>query len=276
MANGILPAFLSSAPHVAVIRLAGLIAPPGGGFRGGTLSLETMAGPIAQAFAGRRLTAVALAINSPGGSPVQSSLIAGRIRALAAEKQLPVTAFVQDLGASGGYWLACAGDEIYCDESSILGSIGVVSAGFGFGRALARLGIERRLYTSGERKALLDPFGPEREEDVARLRAVQAEIHESFKAWVRERRGKRLKAPEAELFTGEFWTGRRAVSLGLADGIGELRTTMRQRYGEKVRFSVFGAPRKPFWTRFVPGTDSLAAAVTEQLAERAAFSRYGL
>ncbi len=276
MAYGILPGFLSSAPRVAVIRLAGIIAPPGGALRAGGLSLEALAGPIAQAFAVKRLTAVALAINSPGGSPVQSSLIAGRIRAMAEEKKLPVTAFVQDVGASGGYWLACAGDEIYCDESSILGSIGVISAGFGFGRALARLGIERRLYTSGTRKSLLDPFGPEREEDVARLRAVQEEIHESFKAWVRTRRGPRLKAPEEELFTGEFWTGRRAVSLGLADGIGELRATMRQRYGEKVRFSVFGAPRKPFWARFVPGSDSLTSAVAEQLAERAAFSRYGL
>jgi signal peptide peptidase SppA len=276
MANVTFPGFLSSAPRVAVIRLAGIIAPPAGGLRAGGLSLEALAGPIAQAFSLRRVTAVALAINSPGGSPVQSSLIAGRIRAMAEEKKLPVTAFVQDVGASGGYWLACAGDEIHCDESSILGSIGVVSAGFGFGRAMARLGIERRLYTAGTQKSLLDPFGPEREEDVARLRAVQAEIHESFKAWVRLRRGQRLKAPEDELFTGAFWTGRRAVSLGLADGIGELRATMRQRYGEKVRFAVFGTPRKPFWARFVPGTDSLAAAIAGQLAERAAFSRYGL
>jgi signal peptide peptidase SppA len=235
-----------------------------------------MAGPIARAFAVRRLAGVALAINSPGGSPVQSSLIAGRIRALAEEKKLPVTAFVQDVGASGGYWLACAADEIFCDESSILGSIGVVSAGFGFGRALARLGIERRLYTAGERKSLLDPFGPEREEDVARLRAVQQDIHDAFKAWVRGRRAGRLKAPEEELFTGEFWTGRRAVALGIADGLGELRTTMRARHGEKVRFAVFGGPRKPWWARFLPGAETLAASVTETLAERAAFARYGL
>jgi ClpP class serine protease len=275
MAALALPGFITRSPVVGVIRLAGIIAPPGG-VRAGALSLESMAGPIARAFGVRRLAEVALAINSPGGSPVQSSLIAGRIRALAEEKALCVTSFVQDVGASGGYWLACAGDEILCDESSILGSIGVVSAGFGFGRALARLGVERRLYTAGTRKMLLDPFGPEREEDVARLRAVQADIHDSFKAWVRARRGDRLKAPEEELFSGEFWTGRRAVALGLADGIGELRATMRQRHGEKVRFAVFGAPRKPFWARFVPGSESLAGAVADTLAERAAFARYGL
>jgi ClpP class serine protease len=275
MAEGMLPGFLTRAPRVSVIRLAGLIAPPGG-VRAGALSLESMAGPIARAFAVRRLAEVALAINSPGGSPVQSSLIAGRIRALAEEKGVRVTSFVQDVGASGGYWLACAGDEIFCDESSILGSIGVVSAGFGFGRALARLGIERRLYTAGARKMLLDPFGPEREEEVARLRAVQAEIHESFKAWVRARRSTRLKASEEELFSGEFWPGRRAVALGLADGIGELRATMRARHGERVRFAVFGAPRKPFWMRFLPGSDGLAAALVDTLAERAAFARYGL
>ncbi|WP_144186515.1 S49 family peptidase [Elioraea rosea] len=275
MAQSIVPAFLSRAPTVAVIRLAGLIAPPSG-FRAGSLSLEGMAGAIGRAFAVRRLAGVALAINSPGGSPVQSSLIAGRIRAMAEEKKLPVTSFVQDVGASGGYWLACAGDEIFCDESSILGSIGVISAGFGFGRAMTRLGIERRLYTSGERKSLLDPFGPEREEDVARLRAVQQDIHQSFKAWVRLRRGQRLKAPEEQLFTGEFWTGRRAVELGLADGIGELRTTMRQRHGEKVRFAVFGGPRRPWWARFVPGADTLATAAADTVAERIAFARYGL
>jgi len=270
-----LPGFIARTPTVAVIRLAGLIAPPGG-VRGGGLSLETMAGPIARAFATRRLAEVALAINSPGGSPVQSNLIGGRIRAMAEEKSARVTSFVQDVGASGGYWLACAGDEILCDESSILGSIGVVAAGFGFGRALARLGVERRLYTAGSRKMLLDPFGPEREEDVARLRAVQAEIHDSFKAWVRARRGDRLKAPEEELFSGEFWTGRRAVALGLADGIGELRATMRERHGERVRFAVFGAPRRPWWARFVPGADAIAASVAETVAERTAFARYGL
>jgi ClpP class serine protease len=270
-----LPAFVARPPIVAVLRLAGIIAPPGG-VRAGGLSLEALAGPIEQAFATRRLAEVALAINSPGGSPVQSSLIAGRIRALAAEKRATVTSFVQDVGASGGYWLACAGDTILCDESSILGSIGVISSGFGFGRALARLGVERRLYTAGARKMLLDPFGPEREEDVARLRAVQDDIHASFKDWVRQRRGERLRAPEEELFSGEFWTGRRAVALGLADGIGELRATMRERHGETVRFAVFGAPRRPWWARLVPGADALAAAVSDTVAERAAFARYGL
>ncbi|QXM25779.1 S49 family peptidase [Elioraea tepida] len=275
MAGLSLPGLLTRSPVVGVIRLAGLISPPGG-LRTGALSLETMAEPIARAFEVRRLAEVALAINSPGGSPVQSSLIAQRIRALAEEKKVRVTSFVQDVGASGGYWLACAGDEILCDESSILGSIGVVSAGFGFARALARIGVERRVYTAGARKMLLDPFGPEREEEVARLRAVQADIHESFKAWVRSRRGDRLRASEEELFSGEFWTGRRAVALGLADGIGELRATMRERHGEKVRFAVFGAPRRPFWTRLFPGSDSLAQAAADIIAERAAFARYGL
>ncbi len=233
-------------PTVAVLRLSGAIgaASP---LRGG-LSGHELAQPIARAFAGRRLSAVALVINSPGGSPVQSALIHQRIRALAAEKKVPVLAFVEDVAASGGYWLALAADEIFVNESSIVGSIGVVSAGFGLDQAIERLGIQRRLYTSGERKSMLDAFSPERPEDVARLKRVQADIHENFKALVRARRGAKLKGDEADLFSGEFWLGQRALALGLVDGIGEVRATLRERFGTRVRLRVVPTQRSS-WRR---------------------------
>jgi signal peptide peptidase SppA len=202
---------LRGTPVVAVVRLAGVIGSLGP-WRGG-LSLAGLAGTLERAFALGGIKAVALAINSPGGSPVQSSLIAARIRALASEKKLPVFAFAEDVAASGGYWLATAGDEIYADESSIVGSIGVISAGFGFPELLQRLGVERRVHTAGVRKSMLDPFRPESPEDVARLEALQGEIHDSFKAHVRERRGARLKADDDTLFSGEFWSGKRALPL---------------------------------------------------------------
>jgi signal peptide peptidase SppA len=220
-------------PTVAVLRLAGVIGPVTP-LRGG-LSGHELAQPIARAFAGRRLSAVALVINSPGGSPVQSALIHERIRQLSAERKVPVLAFVEDVAASGGYWLALAADEIFVNESSIVGSIGVITAGFGFDQAIERLGIQRRLYTSGERKSMLDSFSPERPEDVARLKRLQADIHDNFKALVRARRGDKLKGSEDELFSGEAWLGQRALALGLVDGIGEVRSTLRARFGERVR-----------------------------------------
>jgi len=174
-------------------------------------------------------------VNSPGGFPVQSTLIAKRIRDLAQERQVPVLAFCEDVAASGGYWLACAADEIFAQESSVIGSIGVISSGFGFQEAIAKLGIERRLYTAGEKKSLLDPFQPEKPEDVKRLEALQSDIHASFMDLVRSRRGKRLKGDEKDVFSGAFWTGRRALELGLVDGIGDLRTVLRDRFGDKVR-----------------------------------------
>jgi signal peptide peptidase SppA len=215
-----------------VVRLSGLIGSvtplrPG-------MSLAGVARTLERAFAIKNAKAVALVINSPGGSPVQSRQIYLRIRQLAAEKKLPVLVFVEDVAASGGYMLACAGDEIFCDPSSILGSIGVVGGSFGFPELIRKVGIERRLYTAGEHKAMLDPFLPENPDDVARVKALQREIHALFIALVKQSRGVRLKGADDVLFTGEYWAGETSVSLGLADAIGDLRSTLRARYGEKV------------------------------------------
>jgi serine protease SohB len=267
---------LRGTPMVAVVRLAGVIGSLGS-WRGG-LSLASLAPTLDRAFALGGIKAVALAVNSPGGSPVQSSLIAARIRALASEKKLPVLVFAEDVAASGGYWLATAGDEIYADESSIVGSIGVISAGFGFPELLQRLGIERRVHTAGSRKAMLDPFRPETPEDVARLEALQREIHDSFKAQVRQRRGDRLKADDATLFSGEFWSGRRALELGLIDGIGDMRSVLRARFGDKVQLRLVGAPRS--WLmrrlRFAAAPDEWARDLIGAVEERALWARFGL
>jgi signal peptide peptidase SppA len=217
---------------VPVVRLSGVIGAvtplrPG-------MTLAGLARLLERAFSFRNAKAVALLINSPGGSPVQSRQIYLRIRQLAAEKKLPVLAFVEDVAASGGYMIACAADEIFCDPSSILGSIGVVGGSFGFQDLIKRIGVERRLYTAGERKAMLDPFLPEKPDDVDRLKAIQHEIHEIFIQLVKTSRGTRLKGSDKALFTGEYWAGETAISLGLADSIGDLRSTLRGRYGEKV------------------------------------------
>jgi serine protease SohB len=213
---------------------------------------------------------VALAINSPGGSPAQSSLITARIRRLADEKRVPVHAFVEDVAASGGYWLATAADRIHLDPNSIVGSIGVISASFGFPEFLARHGIERRVYTAGEDKSLLDPFRPERPEDVERLKRLQATIHETFIAHVRARRGERLNGDN--LFSGDIWVGRAGVDVGLADEIGHLVPVMRALYGDKVRFNVL-APRRPLFRRLgLPGV----AEALDTLEARALWARYGL
>ncbi len=263
-------------PVVPVVRLSGVIA--AGGLLGSrSLSIESVAPLLARAFGQRGAKAVALAINSPGGSPVQSALIAARIRLLSAEKNLPVIAFVEDVAASGGYWLACAADEILVDPSSIVGSIGVISAGFGFQDLIAKAGVERRVHTSGERKAMLDPFRPETPDDVERLKRLQAEIHDGFKDWVRERRAARLKGDEAMLFSGEFWTGRRGVELGLVDGLGELRTTLQARYGAKVRLPVIG-PRRRLLSRLGlgGGLEMVGPATLAAIEERMHWQRFGL
>jgi signal peptide peptidase SppA len=261
-------------PTVSVLRLAGVIGPlvP---LRGG-LSGHELAAPIERAFAGRGLAAVALVINSPGGSPVQSALIQQRIRLLAEERKIPVLAFVEDVAASGGYWLALAADEIFVDPSSIVGSIGVISSGFGFDQAIERLGIQRRLYTAGERKSLLDSFSPERPEDVARLKRLQADIHDNFKALVRARRGARLKGDEADLFSGEAWLGQRALELGLVDGIGELRATLRARFGERVRLRPVPTQRRT-WRRRLGLIDAdLPGDLLAGLEARQHWTRFGL
>jgi signal peptide peptidase SppA len=225
---------------VPVVRLSGVIGAvtplrPG-------MSLAGVAKMLERAFATKNAKAVALVINSPGGSPVQSRQIYLRIRQLAAEKQLPVLVFVEDVAASGGYMIACAGDEIFCDPSSILGSIGVVGGSFGFQELIKKIGVERRLYTAGEHKAMLDPFLPENPDDVARVKALQREIHAIFIALVKQSRGTRLKGADDVLFSGEYWAGETSVSLGLADAIGDLRSTLRARYGDKVQTPVIAPP----------------------------------
>lgn len=268
-------------PVVPVVRLSGVIA--SGGLLGSRgLSIESVAPLLKRAFDTRGAKAVALSINSPGGSPVQSALIGQRIRLLAAEKDVKVIAFVEDVAASGGYWLACAADEIIVDPSSIVGSIGVISSGFGFQDLIARIGIERRMHTSGERKSMLDPFRPEKPEDVERLHRLQAEIHDGFKDWVRQRRVGKLKADEATLFSGEFWTGKRAQELGLVDGQGELRATLQSRYGANVHLPVIG-PRRRLLSRFglgasVGGTgiESIGPATLAAIEERLHWQRFGL
>jgi signal peptide peptidase SppA len=217
---------------VPVVRLSGVIGAvtplrPG-------LTLAGIAKTLERAFATKNAKAVALLINSPGGSPVQSRQIYLRIRQLAAEKQLPVLVFVEDVAASGGYMIACAGDEIFCDPSSILGSIGVVGGSFGMTELIRKIGVERRLYTAGAHKAMLDPFLPENPDDVARLKSIQREIHAIFITLVKNSRGARLKGADDVLFTGEYWAGDTSVALGLADAIGDMRSTLRARYGEKV------------------------------------------
>ena len=232
-------------PVVAVLRFAGVIGNLGPLRRG--LSLAAVADQIESAFKMRRLHAVVLAINSPGGSPVQAALITRRIRALAEEKDMPVFAFAEDVAASGGYWLACAGDEIYVEESSIVGSIGVVTQGFGFTGLMKRLGVERRLHTSGEHKAILDPFLSEKPQDVERLKEIQEDIHGAFKDLVRKRRAGKLKAPDDELFSGAFWTGRKALEAGLVDGIGDMRSVMREKFGDDVKLRPVAGRRS--WLR---------------------------
>ncbi|XUM19700.1 S49 family peptidase [Bradyrhizobium oligotrophicum S58] len=230
--KALLPARLRGVPVVPVVRLSGVIGAvtplrPG-------LTLAGVAKVLERAFAMRNAKAVALVINSPGGSPVQSRQIYLRIRQLAAEKKLPVLVFVEDVAASGGYMIACAGDEIFCDPSSILGSIGVVGGSFGLQDLIKKIGIERRLYTAGEHKAMLDPFLPENPDDVARLKKIQREIHALFISLVKESRATRLKGADDVLFTGEYWAGDSAVTLGLADAIGDLRAVLRARFGDKV------------------------------------------
>jgi len=274
--------FRTDIPVVPVVRLSGIIgvATP---LRPG-LMLSTTARSLERAFATRNARAVALLINSPGGSPAQSHLILRRIRQLAAEKKMPVLAFIEDVGASGGYMLACAGDEIICDQYSIVGSIGVVGGSFGFPKLMDKLGIERRLYTSGERKVMLDPFLPEKPEDVKRIKAIQKDIHEHFIALVKERRGARLHGSDKALFSGEFWTAQTAIELGLVDRIGDMRSTLRERYGEKVRTPLIAAERS-FFGRKLPSVSfadalanhsGLADDLLSALEARALWSRYGL
>ncbi len=263
---------LKPPPVVSVLRLNGAIGAAGFG-RG--LTDEALAPLVERAFGAKRLAAVALSINSPGGSPTQSALIAARIRRKAEEKKVPVYAFCEDVAASGGYWLATAGDEIFADDNSILGSIGVIYAGFGFHALLERQGVERRVHTAGRSKSMLDPFRPEKEEDVARILRLQGIIHDNFIAQVKGRRGAKL-AEGADLFTGEIWVGREAIDLGLIDGIGHLVPTMKARFGDKTRFNVVTPKRSLFRRLGGASVEDAVGAAGAMLEERALFARYGL
>ena len=271
--------FRGDIPVVPVVRLSGVIGvstplKPG-------LTIASVARALDRAFSTGNARAVALAINSPGGSAAQSHLIHSRIRQLAAEKQIPVIAFIEDVGASGGYMIACAADEIVCDGSSIVGSIGVVGGSFGLHKLMEKIGVERRLYTSGERKAMLDPFLPEDPEDVKRLKAIQSEIHQSFIALVKERRAGKLSGPEADLFSGEYWTGNKAKEFGLVDVIGDLRGVLRERYGDKVRLPLIAD--RGFFGRKAQGVfgalnapPDLAEDFVSAIEARAIWARFGL
>jgi serine protease SohB len=270
--------FRADIPVVPVVRLSGVIG-VGTPLRPG-LMLSSVAKSLDRAFATRNAKAVALVINSPGGSPAQSHLIMRRIRQLAEEKNLPVLAFIEDVGASGGYMLACAADEIICDQYSIVGSIGVVGGSFGFPKLMEKLGVERRLYTSGDNKAMLDPFLPEKSEDVKRIKAIQKDIHGHFIALVKSRRGAKLNGTDKTLFSGEFWTAQTAIELGLADALGDLRSELRARYGDKVRMPLI-APERGWLSRKIPGINlgqapGLADDLVSALEARALWSHYGL
>ncbi|WP_204115646.1 S49 family peptidase [Shimia biformata] len=258
--------FLKSRPTVAVLRLQGVI---GAGGRG-SIDDRRLAPLVEKAFSKGKPAAVALEINSPGGSPVQSSLVGARIRRLAEEKNVPVIAFVEDVAASGGYWLAASADEIFADESSVVGSIGVISASFGAHVFLTRQGLERRVHTAGKSKSMLDPFQPEKEEDVVRLKSMLEQIHANFIAHVKARRGPKLDTVP-EMFTGEVWIGRKAAEIGLIDGIAHLVPEMQKRFGKDVRFRRYGM-RKPVWQRFGA---TLAQDALVSIEERAEFARFG-
>jgi serine protease SohB len=265
--------FLPKPLRVPLIRLAGAI---GAASRFGGLNDAALAPLIERAFA-MKPRAVALVINSPGGSAVQSSLIAGRIRRLADERKVPVHAFVEDVAASGGYWLACAADDIWIDPASIVGSIGVIAASFGLHDLIARNGVERRVHTAGKSKSFLDPFLPEKPEDVERLRNILDPIHQVFIDHVRARRGSRLNEGAGPLFEGDVWVGQAAVAAGLADGIAHPGPKLKALYGEKVRVIPLGQ-RRPFWRRFGVGAlaERAIAAALAEAEDRALRARYGL
>ena len=264
--------FFRKSQHVACIPLNGIIAPNMGRRKG--LNLHELDKVIEQAFSVKNLKAVVLQINSPGGSPVQSEMISKRIRDLSEKKNVPVLAFVEDVAASGGYWLACAADEIFASKASIIGSIGVVSSGFGFDKAIEKIGIDRRLYTSGENKAILDPFLPENKDDVKRLKAIQKELHNQFISFVKSRRGSKITNKDKDLFTGAFWSGEKSLDLGLIDAFGEMKFILKERFGENIKIREF-APKKKFF-----GFGSLLSGALDVLIykveERISFKRFGL
>ncbi|MGH3876134.1 MAG: S49 family peptidase [Actinophytocola sp.] len=267
-------------PVVAVVKLHGVITPTPSPLARGTININTVESALTRAFEHERLSAVALTINSPGGAPTQSALVGERVRELADRKKVPVLAFCEDVVASGGYWLACAADEIYAHASSLVGSIGVVTAGFGLDGLLERVGVERRVYTAGAHKVRLDPFRPEKDEDVEWLKGLQTQLHEQFVGWVKQRRGDRLDGQD-DLFTGEVWTGAKAAELGLVDGVGNARQVIAERYPD-AEITV-AEPKRPLLARLGLGgaAASLSSAdrvmgALQALEVRATWSRFGM
>jgi signal peptide peptidase SppA len=288
--NRLLPKrFRKTGVTIPVVRLHGTIMAGGSQFKQ-TLNIATVAPMLEKAFSKKDAPVVAISINSPGGSPVQSRLIYQRIRALAEEKDKKVLIFVEDVAASGGYMIALAGDEIFADPTSIVGSIGVVSGGFGFPEMLKKIGVERRVYTAGENKVILDPFQPEKEGDIEYLKTLQLEIHKVFIDMVKTRRGSRL-GEDGTIFSGLFWTGTRGLELGLIDGLGEMRDVIKRRFGKDAKLELIGGTRTLFGRR-VPGVglgmgiggsanlgeiaSGATAGLAEGLEERAMWSRFGL
>jgi signal peptide peptidase SppA len=258
-------------PVVAVVKLHGVITPTPSPLARGAININTIEPALVKAFDHDRLSAVALAINSPGGAPTQSALVAERIRELADRKNVPVIAFCEDVTASGGYWLACAADEIFAHSSSLVGSIGVVTSGFGLNGLLERLGVERRVYAAGANKVRLDPFRPEKDEDVEWLKSLQTQLHDQFVGWVKERRADRL-TDDGDLFTGEVWTGAKAKELGIVDGVGNLRSVITERYPDAEITVAEG--KRPLLARL--GVGGAAQSLLTAIEHRSVWSRYGL
>lgn len=275
----IIGGLLKPKPRVSVLRLAGVIADGGG--RRGSISHHRYEKFIEHAFEEFDLQAVLLVINSPGGSPAQSALIGDQIRRLSVEKDVPVYAFVEDVAASGGYWLACAADEIYANETSIIGSIGVISASFGFKELAERHGVERRIHTSGKNKSFMDPFADEKPSDVKRLKDIQWNLHETFIGWVKDRRKDKIKGKDSEVYDGRFWTAKTAIELGLIDGFAEARSFAKKLFGDDIKFSEFG-PEKKLVSSLIgadAGLDlknSIVEDAIEALESKAIWGRYGL
>ena len=269
--------FKSKSSVINVVRLNGVIA-SGSKFLGSSnLSLESLEKQIERAFSGKKIAGVALIINSPGGSPVQSALISERIIELSKKNNIPVFAFVEDVAASGGYWLACAADEIFVMPASIVGSIGVISAGFGFVEVIKKIGVERRVFSKGENKGMLDPFQPQNSDDVKVITDLQEEIHQQFKDWVSTRRGNRLNSEvvkEEGIFEAKIFSGSKACEIGLADSIGELKQVMRERFNDEVVFKEISG-RKKLGQRLGLSSSSYSRII-EHIEERIAFAKFGL
>ena len=257
---------------VSLINFTGIISPNMGRKKG--LNIQDYNKLIEQAFQNKRNKAVVLVINSPGGSPVQSEFLADRIINLSKEKNIPVITFVEDVAASGGYWLACAADEIFASKASIIGSIGVISAGFGFDKALNKIGVDRRIYTAGKNKSLLDPFSPEKKDDIKRLKNLQTKLHDHFISFIKLRRGKKIDLKNKDLFTGMFWSGQEALELGLIDGIGQVNSILKDRFGNNVKIKEFQNKKRFFdLGNLISITFEV---ISNKIEEKLIFKKFGL